>query len=234
MSGRLRVPMVVAGIVGLSGLAATLDQPEQAEVQTFVPTSPTLAATTTTELATTTTARPPMELECPSFERSPGSYRAEFEARLPVDAEWGSATLDYGDGHSYTSPTEEDAARNLFWHVYDDPSTYRVTLDFEDAEGRSFSAMCEFGWARPRTTSTPPTTPPPTTTPPTTRVTVPPTTGAPLNQCDPNYSGCVPIASDVDCAGGSGNGPAYVRGPVNVIGRDIYDLDRDNDGVGCE
>lgn len=53
--------------------------------------------------------------------------------------------------------------------------------------------------------------------------------------CDPNYSGaCVPIASDVDCAGGSGNGPAYVQGPVTVIGRDIYDLDRDNDGIGCE
>ena len=32
--------------------------------------------------------------------------------------------------------------------------------------------------------------------------------------CDPNYTGaCVPIASDVDCAGGSGNGPAYVEGP---------------------
>ena len=32
-------------------------------------------------------------------------------------------------------------------------------------------------------------------------------------QCDPNYGGgCVPIASDVDCAGGSGNGPAYVKG----------------------
>ncbi len=52
--------------------------------------------------------------------------------------------------------------------------------------------------------------------------------------CDPNYSGCVPIASDVDCAGGSGNGPAYVDGPVRVIGNDIYDLDRDNDGVACE
>lgn len=52
--------------------------------------------------------------------------------------------------------------------------------------------------------------------------------------CDPNYSGCVPIASDVDCAGGSGNGPAYVRGPVRVIGQDIYGLDRDHDGVGCE
>lgn len=54
-------------------------------------------------------------------------------------------------------------------------------------------------------------------------------------QCDPNYSGaCVPIASDVDCAGGSGDGPAYVRGPVRVIGTDIYDLDRDGDGIGCE
>jgi hypothetical protein len=53
--------------------------------------------------------------------------------------------------------------------------------------------------------------------------------------CDPNYSGaCVPIASDVDCAGGSGNGPAYVRGPVYVIGSDIYHLDRNHDGVGCE
>jgi hypothetical protein len=53
--------------------------------------------------------------------------------------------------------------------------------------------------------------------------------------CDPNYSGaCVPIASDVDCAGGSGNGPAYVRGPVQVVGSDIYDLDRNGDGVACE
>jgi hypothetical protein len=55
------------------------------------------------------------------------------------------------------------------------------------------------------------------------------------DDCDPNYSGnCVPIASDVDCAGGKGNGPAYVRGPVYVVGSDIYGLDRDKDGVGCE
>jgi hypothetical protein len=54
-------------------------------------------------------------------------------------------------------------------------------------------------------------------------------------QCDPNYGdGCVPVASDVDCAGGSGNGPAYVSGVVKVIGDDIYDLDRDNDGYGCD
>jgi hypothetical protein len=52
--------------------------------------------------------------------------------------------------------------------------------------------------------------------------------------CDPNYSGCVPIASDVDCAGGSGNGPAYADGPVRVTGSDIYDLDSDDDGTACE
>lgn len=55
------------------------------------------------------------------------------------------------------------------------------------------------------------------------------------SNCDLNYSGvCVPIASDVDCAGGSGNGPAYVSGPVYVIGSDVYGLDRDGDGVACE
>ena len=53
--------------------------------------------------------------------------------------------------------------------------------------------------------------------------------------CDPNYANqCVPIASDVDCAGGSGNGPAYVAGPVLVVGSDIYGLDRDGDGVACD
>ena len=58
---------------------------------------------------------------------------------------------------------------------------------------------------------------------------------AAAQDCDPNYSGaCVPIASDVDCAGGSGNGPAYVDGPVHVIGSDIYGLDRDGDGVACD
>lgn len=52
--------------------------------------------------------------------------------------------------------------------------------------------------------------------------------------CDSNYTGCVPIASDVDCASGSGNGPEYVEGPVEVIGSDIYGLDGDGDGYGCE
>jgi hypothetical protein len=70
-----------------------------------------------------------------------------------------------------------------------------------------------------------------------TKVETEPATTEPVRteECDPNYAGaCVPIASDVDCAGGNGNGPAYVRGPVTVVGSDIYGLDRDNDGTGCD
>lgn len=56
----------------------------------------------------------------------------------------------------------------------------------------------------------------------------------PVPKCDPNYRGaCVPIASDVDCAG-TGDGPAYVTGAVRIIGTDIYALDDDGDGLGCE
>lgn len=53
-------------------------------------------------------------------------------------------------------------------------------------------------------------------------------------RCDPNYDPCVPIDSDVDCAGGRGNGPSYTSGPVRVIGTDVYGLDRDGDGIGCD
>jgi hypothetical protein len=57
---------------------------------------------------------------------------------------------------------------------------------------------------------------------------------APASNCTPGYSPCIPPGSDVDCAGGSGNGPRYVDGPVYVTGSDPYDLDRDGDGVACE
>jgi len=52
--------------------------------------------------------------------------------------------------------------------------------------------------------------------------------------CHPSYDPCVPVDSDVDCAGGGGNGPSYVAGPVRVVGSDPFDLDRDGDGIGCE
>jgi hypothetical protein len=54
------------------------------------------------------------------------------------------------------------------------------------------------------------------------------------NTCTPGYSPCLPLASDYDCAGGEGDGPKYVYGTVRVTGYDPYDLDRDNDGYGCD
>ncbi|WP_459545625.1 hypothetical protein [Nocardia sp. X0981] len=51
--------------------------------------------------------------------------------------------------------------------------------------------------------------------------------------CHASYDPCVPVTSDVDCAGGSGNGPEYT-GRVRVIGPDEYGLDRDGNGIGCE
>ncbi|WP_040841120.1 hypothetical protein [Nocardia brevicatena] len=59
------------------------------------------------------------------------------------------------------------------------------------------------------------------------------TAAAQPSGCHPSYDPCVPITSDVDCEGGSGNGPAYT-GRVRVIGPDEYDLDRDGNGIGCE
>lgn len=72
-----------------------------------------------------------------------------------------------------------------------------------------------------------------------TRQPAPPPAPVPLVQpagdCHPSYAEvCVPFASDVDCAGGSGNGPAYVSGPLRVVGNDEYDLDRDGDGIACD
>jgi hypothetical protein len=55
-----------------------------------------------------------------------------------------------------------------------------------------------------------------------------------------DYSPPIPPGLDVDCAAGSGDGPRYEgqgnvpSGPFRVIGTDIYDLDREGDGIGCE
>lgn len=56
----------------------------------------------------------------------------------------------------------------------------------------------------------------------------------PTSSCHPSYSGCLKMnAGDYDCSGGSGNGPNYT-GPVEVYGSDPFDLDRNNNGMGCE
>jgi hypothetical protein len=55
------------------------------------------------------------------------------------------------------------------------------------------------------------------------------------SSCDSNYAGdCLdPDAADYDCLAGDGDGPRYT-GPVEVVGSDPFDLDRDGDGYACE
>src|SRR5262249_31370418 len=64
----------------------------------------------------------------------------------------------------------------------------------------------------------------------------PATTTKRAAKCHPSYQGaCVPVGvEDVDCAGGGGNGPFSVTGPIRVVGFDEYQLDRDRDGLACE
>ncbi len=56
------------------------------------------------------------------------------------------------------------------------------------------------------------------------------------SNCDPNYSGaCLHDGiGDHDCAGGSGDGPNYVDVTVRVVGTDVFRLDANGDGYGCE
>jgi hypothetical protein len=54
-----------------------------------------------------------------------------------------------------------------------------------------------------------------------------------VEECQ-GYDPCIEPGDDVDCEGGSGDGPRYVAGPVDVSGSDPYGLDTDYDGVGCE
>ena len=53
--------------------------------------------------------------------------------------------------------------------------------------------------------------------------------------CHPSYEGaCLDTnAGDYDCRGGSGDGPNYT-GRIRVVGPDVFGLDRDGNGIGCE
>jgi hypothetical protein len=60
----------------------------------------------------------------------------------------------------------------------------------------------------------------------------PPTSGSPPppgGSCEPGYSPCLPIVSDLDCAD-----IADSLKPIHVTGSDPYRLDGDGDGYGCE
>ena len=77
---------------------------------------------------------------------------------------------------------------------------------------------------------------PPQNAAPAPRTTTTPPPPAAASNCDPAYpDNCLRDGiGDYDCAGGSGNGPNYVQGPLKVLPPDPFRLDADGNGVGCE
>ncbi len=53
--------------------------------------------------------------------------------------------------------------------------------------------------------------------------------GSPGGSCEPGYTPCLPVASDLDC----GDIPNSEK-PIHVTGPDPYRLDGDGDGIACE
>ncbi|MBL7621285.1 hypothetical protein, partial [Frankia sp. AgB1.8] len=91
--------------------------------------------------------------------------------------------------------------------------------------------------AGPPHTSQAPPPPAQAAPPPQNQAPAPPvTTAPPPANCDPAYpDNCLQDGiGDYDCAGGSGNGPNYVRGPIRVLPPDPFGLDGDGDGTGCQ
>jgi hypothetical protein len=110
------------------------------------------------------------------------------------------------------------------------PTTEVVTTAAPTTEPPATAAPTTTYRTPPATHAAPTTHRPPTTRP------APKTTRAPSGNCDPSYpDSCLHDGiGDYDCAGGSGNGPNYVDGPIRVRPPDPFDLDRDGDGLGCE
>ena len=120
-----------------------------------------------------------------------------------------------------------------------DTTTTAVSTTIAVSTTTSISTTAEPSATIPQITQSPSTVEPPTAT----AVTVAaladlendPRSG---EGCHPAYSGCVPIASEVDCAGGSETGPVYQHYRVEVLnpGNDPYHLndDPEEDNLGCD
>ena len=60
---------------------------------------------------------------------------------------FGSITLDYGDGKSYTSWSSEDAVENAFWHRYYNPGRFTVRATIADSSGQTATDSCVWEWS---------------------------------------------------------------------------------------
>jgi micrococcal nuclease len=104
-------------------------------------------------------------------------------------------------------------------------STYPPDVKYVDllTIAQEIARTAELGLWAAAATPAPPTRPSP-------GATVNTLVGGGGSACHPSYSPCLPIVADLNCPDVRGLGKA----PVDVKGPDEYELDRDNDGIGCE
>jgi hypothetical protein len=197
----------LALVIGSGGVAAEMDSSPPADSVAASTMNPSESAAPRTTAPRTT----------PSAKPKPVQEVQEVEERSAVP--FTSSTVDDGNLASGTTAVATAGANG------ERTVKYRVT--YEDGVEISREVLSDVISVAPvneviaRGTYVAPPPPPP---------------AAPAeNGCHPSYEGaCVPFADDVDCAGGSGNGPAYVQGPLRVVGPDVYDLERDGDGIACD
>ncbi len=125
-------------------------------------------------------------------------------------------------------PYQQDAQSYLALHPGDPDH-----LD-DDNDGVACETLTDRPAGTPSPTSATSPSPSPSPTPP-----PPATTVLATAQCHTAYTvACIdPLATDVDCAGGEGDGPAFTTAtnfPLLNVANDPFGLDRDHNGLGCD
>lgn len=163
-------------------------------------------------ITTNSTAQPPVEPVTNLKTEKPIEKPAEKKIRQPVvttRAEVETEAIPFGESYINDNQMNKGETRVVSEGV---PGEKSITYTITETDGVETN--------RERGNET--------VKPPVDKVIAIGTYEAPVQKCDPNYSGgCVPIVSyDLDCPD--------IGFAVTVIGRDIHRFDRDKDGYGCE
>ncbi len=107
----------------------------------------TVITTTTTTERLPSPDDPVVTISCPPAETAiQTQYRATF-SHTESYTSFGRISIDYGDGKSFSSRDETSGITGAFWHVYDTPGTFTVTVTITDGDGVEDSASCSLVWA---------------------------------------------------------------------------------------
>ena len=132
-------------------LDATVASSEAPTVATAAPTTSTYSLATTAAPLDDLYLMPVIEIECHNGDEE-GSYEW-LEQHFTGTWDWdesigfGSITLDYGNGKSYTSWSNEDAVENAFWHRYYSPGRFTVRATIADSSGQTATDSCVWVWS---------------------------------------------------------------------------------------